>query len=211
MYGIWIDQRFAAMLMLLLIWLAVGIAMMLIGVHGRRYSAGMPLAYFLGLSLIHVPGASVYLNFPKWDALTIRTEVGFEQTVIGMVTFLVGVMMARFVAFASHTDQQSRIMRPSDLAALDRLALLYLFGGICYFALGSLVSIPSVGAIIASLSSLLIVGASLRLSVARREGKHFKSWLTISLLPLFPVITVIKDGFIGFGTYWMLAGMSFAF
>jgi hypothetical protein len=196
---------------LLLIWLGVGIVIMLIGVQAGRYSAGLPLAYFLQLSLIHAPGAAVYINFPKWDALASQTEAGFQQTVIGMVAFLVGVLFVRYTTFASRPAQKPKDLQPGELVALDRLALRYLFGGITYFALGSFVSIPSVGAIIASLSSLLIVGASLRMWVAHQEGNSFKFWLTVSLLPLLPLITIIRGGFIGFGTYWLLASASFAF
>ncbi len=199
------------MTILLLVWLAVGIVIMLIGVQTGRDSAGMPLAYFLGLSMIHTPGAAVYLNFPKWDALATQTETGFQLTITGLVAFLVGVLVARYTTFASRSVQKPRIRQPEELAALDRLALLYLFGGIVYFALGSFVSIPSVGAIIAALSSLLIVGSSLRLWVAHQEGNNLKFWLTVSLLPLLPLITVIRGGFIGFGTYWLIASVSFAF
>jgi hypothetical protein len=199
------------MMNLLLVWLAVSIVIMLIGIQADRYSAGLPVAYFLQLSLIHAPGAAVYLNFPKWDALTNQTEAGFQQTVIGMVAFVVGVLFVRYTTFALRPAQKPRNLQPRELAALDRLALRYLFGGIAYFALGSFVSIPSVGAIIASLSSLLIVGVSLRLWVAHQEGNYLKFWLTVSLLPLLPLITVIRGGFIGFGTYWLLASVSFAF
>jgi hypothetical protein len=196
---------------LLLIWLVLAVIMMLIGLNGHQRTAGMPLAYFFGLSLIHVPGAAVYLNFPMWDVLARRTYVGFEQTIIGMAVFLAGVILARMTARLADADHEPRPWSGSDLTALDRLALLYVAGGTCYFLLGSFVSIPSVGAIIASLVSLLIVGVSLRLWIAHRQGRTLKFWVTAMLLGLFPVITIIRDGFIGFGTYWMLASMSFAY
>jgi len=199
------------MLTLLAIWLAVCIALMLIGHGGRLHSAGMPLAYFLGLSLIHTPGAAVYIDFPKWDELAIRTEAGFEETVTGMVAFLIGVMIVRSIATHKSASRIPKFWPPSQLAALDRLALLYLFGGICYFFLGSFVAIPSVGAAIAALASLLVVGSSLRLWVARQEKNSTKLWLSISLLPLLPLITVIRGGFIGFGTYWLLSIVSFSY
>ena len=205
------DRTDSAMLTLLAIWLAVCIALMLIGHGGRLHSAGMPLAYFLGLSLIHTPGAAVYIDFPKWDELAIRTEAGFEETVTGMVAFLIGVMIVRSIATHKSASRIPKFWPPSQLAALDRLALLYLFGGICYFFLGSFVAIPSVGAAIAALASLLVVGSSLRLWVARQEKNSTKLWLSISLLPLLPLITVIRGGFIGFGTYWLLSIVSFSY
>lgn len=196
---------------LLVVWLLLLFVTMCIGMQGSRYSAGMPLAYFLGLSLIHTPGAAVYINFPSWTTAASHTEEGFQQTVIGMTAFLVGVLIVRQVIFATRPAWKSTIFRPGELEALDRRGLMYLFGGIAYFALGSLVSIPSVGAIIASLSSLLIVGASLRLWVAHQERNTLKFWSTASLLPLLPLVTILRQGFIGFGTYWLLASVSFAF
>ncbi len=194
------------MLSLFVVWLLVFIAVMSIG-WGRLPSAGMPLAYFLGLSLIHAPGAAVYIDFPQWDALAIRTQVGFEQTVLGMVAFLVGVLIARRTG-----EQRKSSPAPwtdDDLKRMDRLALRYLFGGVCYFFLGSFISIPSLGAAIAALSSLIVVGSSLRLWVAREQGNHAKLWLSLSLVPLLPLITIIRSGFIGFGVYWLLAIVSF--
>jgi hypothetical protein len=195
---------------LLSIWLALALATMLLGQRGLQRTAGMPLAYFLGLSMIHVPGAAAYLSFPTWDTLTRQTQTGFEQTVIGMTAFLAGVMLARCTASPPNTDHTRRLWLPSEFAALDRLALIYIAGGTCYFMLDQLVSIPSATAIISSLVSLLIVGACLRLWVAHRQGRVLTFWSTIALLGLFPVITVVRSGFIGFGIYWMLAALSFA-
>jgi hypothetical protein len=47
--------------------------------------------------------------------------------------------------------------------------------------------------------------------VAHQEKNKFKFWLAVSLLPLLPVITMIRGGFIGFGTYWLISSVSFAF
>jgi hypothetical protein len=198
------------MLTLLLIWLGVGAVLLAVGMHGRHYSAGLPLAYFLGLSLIHTPGALLYLDGAAWDSVTVWTKVGFEQTVIGMVAFTAAVIAARYTVFAASTHQISLAEGPIDLATLDRLSLLYIGGGISYFVLMTFGKIPTLGAIISSLSSLLMVGACLRLWVAYEARNQFKFWLTITLLPLLPLVTVIKDGFLGFGTYWLLAITCFA-
>jgi hypothetical protein len=196
------------MMMLLLIWLVVGVVLMLIGFWEGRYSAGMPLAYFLGLSLIHTPGAAVYLNIPQWDILAHQTTAGFEQTVTGMVAFLIGVLVARYSTFAVRLSQPPQLKEPGILLSLDRLALIYICGGAFYFLLGP--DIPFVGAVVSQSSTWLVVGASLRLWVARQEGNKLKYWFTIFLLPLCPIITLMRGGFILFGTYWLLAILSFA-
>ena len=56
------------MLIFLLIWLAVGLYL-----QRERYTAGLPLAYFLGLSLCHVPGAFLYLDLSDLRSVAIWT------------------------------------------------------------------------------------------------------------------------------------------
>src|SRR5215831_8603848 len=86
------------MLLLLLTWASIGIALAWLVAQKGRDSAGLPLAYFLGLSLIHVPGAMLYLDGDDVDSLEIATRIGFEQTVIGMFAFMCGALIARAVS-----------------------------------------------------------------------------------------------------------------
>src|SRR6202042_3089361 len=100
----------------------------------------------------------------------------------------------------------------NELKELDRLGLYYFFGGlVCFMSMQFLGGIASLSAVISSLGALMIVGACLRLWVARQGGNLGKQWQTIALLPLLPLLTLVKDGFLGFGTYWLLAIVSFLF
>jgi len=197
------------MLILLSIWLAVGVG--LIVCQGRRGSAGLPLAYFLGLSLIHVPGAILYLDADEGNV----TKVGFEQTIIGMVAFLAGVIVARYAFVRPPGRQasagQSEDFTPRRFTVLDRLALLYLIvGGIVSFAALKLAaSIPSATAVVAPLGSLIVVGACLRLWVAIESRNGLKFWCTMALLPVLPLVTLIQGGFLGAGTVWALGVVTF--
>jgi hypothetical protein len=201
------------MLMLMLIWLAVGIG--LIWLAGQKSgSAGLPLAYFLGLSLIHVPGALVVLAGETFDSSD-ATTVGFEQTIIGMIAFLVGVAIARYTPAL---DVQVSAWRPGGFssqrfASLNKAALLYLcIGLLVMFATPSFVfDIPSASAIMSSLGSLIIVAACLQLWIASKTRNSLKFWSTVALLPLLPLITVIRAGFLGYGTYWLLAIVAFLY
>jgi hypothetical protein len=185
---------------------------MTFGSQGGRDSAGLPLAYFLGLSLIHTPGALLYLDFENWQSTAMWTQLGFEQTVFGMVAFLCGVFLARSIEIATPQKLQLTTLSAAALAKLDRLALFYMCIGLaCFMSMQFLSSIPSIGSISSALGSLMIVGACLRLWVARQSGKRRRWWQTILLLPLLPLLTLVKDGFLGFGTYWLLAIVSFLF
>ncbi len=146
------------------------------------------------------------------------TRLGFEQTVIGMVVFLVGVIIARTIMLFRRPEQYTGTRRPHDfspnsLAALNRLALWYcLFGGVAYFVLMPLAAeVPSATAIISSIGSLIVVGACLRLWVAQEGRDRAKFWITIGLLPLLPLSTLIQAGFLGFGTHWALIVSAFIF
>jgi hypothetical protein len=199
------------MLNLILTWIAVGVALVMVS---GRSSAGLLLAYFLGLSIIHVPGALIHLEAEESN----WTRLGFEQVIIGLVAFLVGAIISRIYASLRRPEQTAGSSPLHDfsresLAALNRRALYYcLFGGVAYFVVMPLAgAVPSATAIISSIGSLMVIGACLRLWVAREGRDWLKFWSTIALLPVLPFFTVIQTGFIGFGTYWAMAISSFLF
>jgi hypothetical protein len=180
-----------------------------------RGGAGLPLAYFLGLSLLHFPGAMLHLGNDELNSVV--TQDGFEQTVIGMVAFLVGVIIGRSV-FVPAPRQQACVISPQDvnsqsLGELNRLALFYLCaGGIVYFVVGPFAgSIPSLSALVSPLGSLIVIGACLRFWVANESANWRKFWSTMVLLPLLPLVTVTTGGFIGFGTMWAVTIAAFIF
>jgi hypothetical protein len=202
------------MLILLSIWLVVGIGLMWMVGQKKPGSAGLPLAYFLGLSLIHVPGAMLGLDDEELNSMT---RDGFELTVIGMVAFLVGVIITRF-AFVPAPGQgtgttPAQGVSPQSLVELNRLALLYLcIGGVVYFAVMPFVgSIPSATALVSPLGSLLLVGACLRFWLANETANWGKFWSTMVLLPLLPLVTLTQGGFLGFGTMSAMIVAAFLF
>jgi hypothetical protein len=205
------------MVILLVIWCAVGIGLTLS--EGRKGSAGLPLAYFLGLSLIHVPGAMLYLSGDdQLSSMAELTREGFEQTVIGMVTFLAGVLIAKNFGVLNRwlpalNGGISERLDFRGVRRLNRIGLFYfLFGAFVYFVVMRLAGgIPSITALLSPLGSLIVVGACLRLWAAQEERKPLRLWSTVAFLPLLPLGTVIQGGFVGFGTYWVLVIVSFLF
>jgi hypothetical protein len=201
------------MLTLLSIWLAVGICLMWLASQRSQGSAGLPLAYFIGLSIIHVPGAMLYLDAEESN----YTLVGFRQTIIGLVAFFFGVLLARCAFVRPPTKRPSAGTPPRFTPLMgsgpDRLSVVYLFVGcLALFVLQPVLGhVGSFGSIIASVGSLVIVGACLQLwlAISRRDSSKF--WVTIALLPLLPLATVISKGFLGYGVYWTLGIVTFLF
>jgi len=97
----------------------------------------------------------VYLDPDDLSIPAVATKIGFEQTVIGLVAFLCGVIVMR--CFARRHGGVTSARHESDcsnqnLARVEKLARYYLWtGGVAYFV-GPLVSaIPSAGAVFSSL------------------------------------------------------------
>jgi energy-coupling factor transporter transmembrane protein EcfT len=148
---------------------------------------------------------------PSADA----TRVGFEQTVIGLVAFLGGVVFARYAlgrGTARHTGQGAAKPSPQKLALVDSFARYYLLtGGVAYFLTPLIPAFPSSTAVLSPLQALVVVGACLRIWVASKLKDQFKFWSTMALLPLLPLVSVVHGGFLGYGIMWALVIAVFLF
>src|SRR5262245_23445655 len=116
----------------LLIWGALLVALVLLVLDKRRGIGALTLAYFLILSLGHVPGVLAYL-----DPTTMRdpemTELGLHTTLIGMTAFIAGAMAARILRWVS-TSVKNQPIADGDI--FYRLGLRVLTMGIfSYFFL----------------------------------------------------------------------------
>ena len=89
--------RSDVMLNNLLIWGALLVGLVFLVVDKRRRTGALTLAYFLALSLGHVPGLLAYLDADYLLGDAEATEVGFHVTLIGMTAFIVGAMAARML------------------------------------------------------------------------------------------------------------------
>src|SRR5215468_5051446 len=136
---------------LVLIW--VGLLIVLVAYAGR-FGIGGPLvlSYFLGLSLIHVPGALIYLDPFSIAPSRIETELGFRLTVIGMAAFVFGAVIARPQPAPAPT------ISPEEIASryVPHVWPLIINGFISYaFLMGRASAIPSGTALVSSLGSLM--------------------------------------------------------
>src|SRR5262245_60501135 len=80
----------------LLIWGTLFFALVFLVLDKRRGVGAMTLAYFLILSLGHVPGLLAYLD-PNTGRNAEATKIGFEVTLIGMTAFIAGALAARIL------------------------------------------------------------------------------------------------------------------
>jgi hypothetical protein len=198
------------MLNYLLIWLALLAGLVLLVVDKRRGIGALTLAYFLALSLGHVPGALAYLNPDFWNDPE-YTRVGFDVTLNGMIAFIVGAMAARMLL-----PPKTSVKAYQQTVSVEEFSRLgwrvVTLGAACYFVLMPVSAlVPSFTSITASLGTLLILGFYFQLYAAAGVNDRRRIFLILAMLPLLPLATLTTGGFIGFGTIWALGVVSFLF
>ncbi len=197
------------MLILVLIWLALSLVLLMVGVGHQRDGGALTLSYFLALSLLHVPGAAAYIDEHSVLIYDVETTRGFEMTLIGMAAFVAGTIFVRLLA-------REQVSMPSGLLPKYRQLLLQLStmvvitGFLSYFVVLPVSRfVPSLTSLVHPLTALLILGLWIRLYVGIVTRDPRQTYVTFLALPLFPTLTTITGGFIGFGVYWGISIISF--
>lgn len=196
------------MLELVLIWLGLLIALIAFAAPKAKGGGALIVAYFLGLSLIHLPGALLFL-IPQPNLSDAReTEIGFTLTVIGMAAFVAGAIYAR----ATYGGKLQAASKNAIPVLAPYIWPLIFAGFIFYFVLMPLAGrIPSGTSLVSSLGALLIIGIWLRFYTAALAANTLRMMTTLMLLPLLPVATLAGTGFVNFGIYWALSCIAFLF
>lgn len=195
----------------LLIWGALFVVLVSVVIDKRRGVGALALAYFFGISVIHVPGALAYLNpGVNWGNAE-ATKIGFEVTLFAMAAFVVGVGTARI--FARRQDRELLLQRITAAKGnlLDRFGKhVTIIGFMCYFVLLPVSALlPSLTALISSLAVLLVLGFWLRLYAAAAVRKVGQTLSVLAMVPLLPLATLVTGGFLSFGTGWVLSIVAF--
>ena len=193
------------------IWGTLVAALIFLVLDKRRGAGALVLAYFLILSLGHVPGVLVYL-YPNsfWVHLE-ATKIGFDVTLIGMTAFIAGAMAARMMPMRTTSAKVFQpALRHDTLSWLSHRTLII---GICvYFVLSPAAGIvPSLTAMMSAGGELLVLGLWFWVYSAETAKDNRKVFLIFAMLPLLPLSTLVTGGFIGYGTSWVLSIVAFYF
>ena len=201
---------------LLVTWVALLVGLIAFAIGRPREGGALTLSYFLGLSLIHVPGALAFLagaSFTSSYGLSnsMATEAGFKMTVIGLAAFVAGAILARGIDRRRIQSNRSSSLRRSE--AFQRIGRRGLaIGAFAYFILMPLShSVSSLTAVISPSAILLIIGLWLVLYGAAESGDRRRIRVVLILLPLLPLATLVTGGFLGYGIYWVLSVIAFLF
>jgi len=197
--------RRAGMTELVFLW--VGLLAVCLWLTTRRQGVGvLVLAYFLGLSLIHVPGAINFLGPAPGLRDKELTQIGFQATVIGFAALLLGAWLGMARKDASSAVGTAEV----DYRGLGKQLLA--IGGTSFFVLLPIATlVPSLTSLLSGVASLLIIGFWMLLFHAIVRGDRKLLLLVLSTLPMLPLLTLSTGGFVANSTNWIIAILSFLF
>jgi hypothetical protein len=174
----------------------------------RSVGVGLVLAYVLNFSLIHWSGAVIYLLPWYLGPNTALTVTGFRESAYGLLAFAFGALalapwLMRLIG---------RPYKPTAFWKPDRrLPEIYIAVGLfCYFILLPVSSlIPSATAITSAGWNLVLAGLGLTCWRAWKEKKGSKLTLWLVAALSLPFLTIITQGFLGYGAAAFLAVSAF--
>lgn len=193
------------------VWLGVIVALVLVQRTQMTLGVGLVLAYIINLSLIHLPGALLYLDPDYAYYKREWIEWGFEQSSFAVLAF--GIGAAATFWFLHQTRRDVPASGDPSQVVLPNLWLhrfYFLFGLFSFFVIQPFLrGIPTISAVAGVLNQLLLLGICLGMW----HAWHTRNWLALGLwtgaLGLLPVMTIVFQGFIGFGTAALLTGLAF--
>jgi hypothetical protein len=184
----------------LAVWLAVwGIAAAYLLVRHWRsgLGAGLVFTYVLSLSAIHWLAPAMYLLPWNFSPLLEPTVAGLRMSTLGLLGFVVGGELAALLA-----KRRRDPAVPITETPVDRLLVwLYLgVGVILYGVVFPVVSaLPTVAALASAASSLMVVGVALHAWNGWQAGRRVACWSWLAASAIFPLVTLVVQGFLGYG------------
>src|SRR5580704_15949449 len=118
---------------LLLIWVAVMAVFVFVRTRWKMPGTGLTLAYLLNLSLIHFAGAAIYALPAFQDHDPHLTEMGFEQSLYGVMAFAFGGLIITPILANKGILPRAKGVRQTD----TRLPKAYLVCGVLFYLLMS--------------------------------------------------------------------------
>jgi hypothetical protein len=191
---------------LTLLWLGVAILILWRQTRKRR-SVGLVLSYVLSLTAIHWFASALYL-LPWHDNPTRDlTIAGLRESFFAVLGLGIGTEISRLWL---RTPDYDAVDDPSK-AFVGRVVNLYIVSGVVMYGLlfTAAGSLPSVTAVLSGGSTLMAVGIGLKLWNAQqlRTKTAGRLWLIVAFT--FPLISVLAQGFLGYGFAALMIVLAF--
>lgn len=193
--------------MLLSLWIVAGAAILMAQRRGEP-RVGLVVSYLAGLALIHWFGAAMYFLDSNGYYSPRTVKAGFDLATLGAVGFAVGCSIfapiMRRLIMPRVLFQQGAV--PANDKASHRLPRFYLvIGLLSFFVLGKVFGqIPTLSAVVAGLRQLMVVGICLGMwqAFVGKNRRDWTRWLMVAVS--LPLLTVVFEGFLGYGIFSLL-------
>ncbi|MBI3425574.1 MAG: hypothetical protein HY011_21835 [Acidobacteria bacterium] len=164
--------------------------------------------YVLNLAVNHFLGGLIYLLPWYYTPQAPQVELGFEATMYALLAFTLG--NAIVTPLIVRLTGWPRIQATGQQAD-PWLAKIYLgIALVSYFVLIPLFgNLPTLGALLNAGWTFLVVGLALLIWQAYQQRKWRQLFYWFATLPLLPFLTVITQGFLGYGTVAILIVVTF--
>jgi hypothetical protein len=174
----------------------------------RDTGVGLLLTYLLSFATIHLLAPVLYL-IPWYGNLRIDpTTEGLRESTIALIAFAAGAEVGAILA----RRRQAAATLPSDEPSIDaRAANVYLMAGLIIYAVMIPISrgIPTLTALVSMALPMIVAALGAKCWSAWHERRQSTMWLWVASSIAFPVLTVLTQGFLGFGFTAMLTLLAF--
>ncbi|MEO8481898.1 MAG: hypothetical protein ABI634_06785 [Acidobacteriota bacterium] len=190
----------------LLVW--IGTAAYILVRHwisGR--GAGLVLTYVLSLAAIHWLAAAIYA-LPWYSTQEFDTTLdGLRISAIALMAFAVGAEFGALL-FRRLGPEWPELTAPQ---ADPRIVNLYIVTGVIFYSVifPLVAALPTASALASTSSSLVVLGIGLKAWNAWHRGRSAGAWLWLASTAVFPFVTLVGQGFLGFGFAAMLVVAAF--
>lgn len=192
----------------LTIWLAAA-AYLLVRYWRKNVGAGLVFTYVFTFGVMHWLVPLMYTLPWYYNGRLRLTSLGLRESAIAMVAFAVGSEVASLII--AHRLANAPPL-PDEPQAVDRrLTRLYFLVGVgLYVGLFPLAGkLPSVEAVLSSGSTVAVVAIALTCWNAWALQHNGRLWGAVLLSCALPIVTVVGQGFLGYGFAAMLTILAF--
>lgn len=194
---------------LVLAWPASVVALFLVLAMLRQPPGLYVPCYLVMFALQYWFGAFAYALpwHPFKDAAF--TIDGFELSTWGLWAFLAGVLAASLSA--SSTPRHAPVLTvPLRIAGAQFSTIVLIVGAVTWFLTYTpAMSLPSAPAILSTASRLTLIGIALKCWIAWQNGAYSRANAWLAFAFVLPVITLMIEGFLGFGVLALSIVLSF--
>lgn len=191
----------------LVVWLLGAVAILV-----RQWRAGggvgLVFAYVLSFAAIHWLAAALYAMPWYSGPSQYFTLVGLRVSAIGLIAFGIGCELGAAV----FSRQGGRVPVPVDGREISpRIVVCFIVSGAVFYAgISPLVAgLPTIAGLASTGAWLMIVGVIFGAWNAWQRGHRLVVWIWLAASIVFPAVTVVGQGFLGFGFAAMVVVATF--